>query len=148
MAIRTITAANAVFMLTAGALYPVAQQLANYMADDVFDTDDVDISETVMGVDGNLSVGFVNNPVDQTIYIMPDSATSDLFDNIYSAQKAAGEVIVLTATVTLPGPQKKFACTKGVLKRLKPIPSVKKVVQGRPFRITWQSVLPTLYTGS
>ncbi len=142
MAIRTITAATAVYMLTVGTLFPVPQKLGGYMADDVFDTDDVDISETVMGVDGNLSVGYIPNPVEQTIYIMPDSPTTDLFDVWYAAQQLAREVIVCSATVYLPGPQKKYACTKGVLKRLKPIPSVKKVVQGQPYRLTWQSVLP------
>lgn len=142
MTIRTITAANSIFMLTIGALFSAPQQLAGFMADDVFDTDDVDISETVMGVDGNLSVGYIPNPVEQTIYLMPDSPSTDIFDAWYAAQLAAREAVIATATVYLPGPQKKYACTKGVLKRLKPIPSVKKVVQGQPYRITWQSVLP------
>lgn len=142
MAIRTITAANSVYMLTVGTLFPTAQQLEGFMADDVFDTDDVDVAETIMGVDGNLSVGYIPNPVEQTIYIMPDSPTSDLFDAWYAATKAAREVIVASATVWLPGPQKKYACAKGVLKRIKPIPAVKKTVQGVPYRLTWQSVLP------
>lgn len=148
MAIRTITAATAVLMLTAGSLYPVPQQLGGFMADDIFETDDVDISETVMGVDGNLSVGYIPNPVEQTIYLMPDSVSTDLFDAIYAAQLAAKEVIICSMTAYLPGPQKKYACTKGVLKRLKPIPSVKKVVQGQPYRFTWQSVLPMPNTSS
>lgn len=146
--IRTITAANSVFMLTVGTLFPTAQQLGGFMADDVFDTDDIDISETVMGVDGNLSVGYIPNPVEQTIHIMPDSPTSDLFDAWYAAQLAAREVIICSATIWLPGPQKKYACVKGVLKRTKPIPGVKKVVQGVGYRLTWQSVLPAPNTTS
>jgi len=146
MTIRTITAANSVFMLTVGALYPTPQKLGGFMADDVFDTDDVEISETVMGVDNNLSVGYIPNPVEQNIAIMPDSPTSDLFDAWYAAQLAAREVIVCSASIWLPGPQKKYACVKGVLKRTKPIPSVKKVVQGVVYRLTWQSILPVPYT--
>lgn len=146
MPIRTITAANSVYMLTVGTLFPSPQKLGGYMADDVFETDDVEISETVMGVDGNMSVGYIPNPVEQNISIMPDSTTSDLFDTWYAAQEAAREVIVCSASIWLPGPQKKYACVKGVLKRTKPIPSVKKVVQGVAYRITWQSVLPVPYT--
>src|SRR6185312_16410010 len=77
----TITAANSVFALTITGLYPAPQILHGYAADDAFSTNAVETAETVMGLDGHLSGGFIFNPVKQTIVLMPDSASLDAFNN-------------------------------------------------------------------
>ena len=51
---KTLTAANSVILLTIPSLFPVAQQLQGFSAEDVFDTDQLDTAETMMGVDGKL----------------------------------------------------------------------------------------------
>ena len=69
----TITAANSKFALSITNLYMSPQLLQGYATDDAFTTDTPDLAETVMGVDGHLSAGYVFNAVNMTISIMPDS---------------------------------------------------------------------------
>lgn len=136
----TITAANSIFALTITGLYPAPQVLHGYAADDAFATDALESAETVMGLDGHLSGGYVFNPVKQTIVLMPDSASLDVFNNWSLAQMASREVLVANASISLPAIGKKYVLTRGFLTSHKPIPDVKKVLQSVQYQITWGSV--------
>jgi hypothetical protein len=137
---KTLTAANSVFALTITGLYPAPQVLHGYAADDAFATDALESAETVMGLDGHLSGGYVFNPVKQTIVLMPDSASLDVFNNWSLAQMASREVLVANASISLPAIGKKYVLTRGFLTSHKPIPDVKKVLQSVQYQITWGSV--------
>jgi len=139
---KTITAANSVFMLSIRGLYPVPQQLEGYTADAAFDTDTATPAETVIGVDGKMSAGFVPYLSTQTISIMPDSDSSLLFENWLAAMKAAREVYYADGVISLPAVKRKYTLTKGVLSSIVAIPGVRRVLQGRPFQITWGSIDP------
>lgn len=136
----TITAANSIFALTITGLYPAPQVLHGYAADDAFTTDALESAETVMGLDGHLSGGFIFNPVKQTIVLMPDSDSLDVFNNWSLAQMASREVLVANASISLPAIGKKYVLTRGFLTSHKPIPDVKKVLQSVQYQITWGSV--------
>lgn len=137
----TITAANSVYALSVTGLYASPQILKGYAADDAFATEAVETAETVMGIDGHLSGGFVFNPVKQIIHIMPDSESLDIFDNWRLAQVGTREVYVANAAITLPAIGKKYALTRGFLTSFRPIPEVKKTLQPIEFEITWGSVI-------
>lgn len=148
MAEKTITAANSVYMLSIIPIFAVPVRLQGFTADAAFETEDVEPAETPMGVDGHMSIGYVPTPTMQTISIMPDSPSDAIFDAWMQYNKAAREHTVANAVISLPGPQKAYICTRGVLSRITQINAVRKVMQGRTFRITWQSVDPTPYVGS
>ncbi|HEV2540194.1 MAG TPA: hypothetical protein VGU03_10855 [Frateuria sp.] len=138
---QTITAANSVFALAITGLYPSPQILHGYAADDCFSTEDVEIVETVMGVDGHLSGGFIFNPTKQVIVLMPDSDSLEIFNNWALAMKATQEVLIANATVSLPAIGKKYVATRGFLTKYKPIPDVKKVLQPVRYEITWNTIV-------
>ena len=137
-----ITSANAVFMLTIPSVLPIPQQIQGFAADDIFDFDDVDATDIVMGVDGILSGGMIFAPKPQNISLQADSASIALFDAWYNAQQAATAVFPAQGLVTLTSVGKSFALITGFLSRYKPVPDAKKILQPQKFRITWQSVLP------
>lgn len=137
---KTITAANSVFALAITGLYPAPQTLHGYAADDAFATEAVETAETVMGIDGHLSGGFIFNPVKQTIVLMPDSTSIDIFNNWSLAQLASREVLIANASISLPAIGKKYVLTRGFLTSHKPIPDVKKVLQAVQYQITWGNV--------
>ncbi|MEG3386750.1 hypothetical protein V5H41_22315, partial [Salmonella enterica] len=56
---NTITAADAIITLTVNNLYPSGVQLQGFAADNVYGTDPLVLAETVRGIDGKLSAGFV-----------------------------------------------------------------------------------------
>lgn len=136
----TITAANSQFSLAIADLYPSPQTLQGYAADDAFSTESVDIAETVMGIDGHLSGGFVFNPTQQTITIMPDSPSLEIFENWQSATKAVREVYVANAVIILPAIDRKFTLKRGFLVGAPPITSVRKTLQPLQYRVHWESV--------
>lgn len=142
---KTITSANSIFLLGITGLYPTAQLLQGYMADAAFDVDATDVSEIVLGVDGNMSYGWVPRTYTQTISLMPDSSSSTLFEDWSLQQDAAQEVFPAFGSITIPGLQRQYVLANGVLKNIKAIPGAKKVLEGRPFMIVWNNITPQPY---
>jgi hypothetical protein len=141
----TITAANAVYALSVVGLFDVPQVLQGYTADAAFDTEAAEPAETVMGVDGHMSAGYTPYVTRQTISIMPDSPSSVIFENWLAAQKSARDVFFANATISMRSVGRKYTLTRGVLSSIMAIPGARKVLQGRPFIITWQDISPAAF---
>jgi hypothetical protein len=140
----TITSANSVFTISVPGLFPVPQQLKGYSAERAWNTDNVDLAETQMGVDGRLTAGYTPNPVKQTISLQADSPSKKIFTAIRNATKASRNVYYISGTIDLPSTGESFICRKGVLQAMKPLPDAGKVLQPMDFMIVWESVDPTL----
>ena len=138
----SITSANSILMLSISALYAVPQQIQGYSVDDIYDTEPLEVAETMMGVDGFLSGGFVNSPVRQGINLQADSGSMAIFENWYNSQKSIQDLYYANATITLPSLGKKWQMTRGILTTYPLLPDAKKVLQPRKMAITWQSILP------
>lgn len=141
----TITSANSVFQLAVTDLYPVAQKLQGYAADDAFVAEAIDMAEVVMGVDGHMSAGFVFAPVPQTITIMPDSPSLEIFEAIMNATQTAREVYRCNATIVLPAIGRKYSLKNGVLTRAPQMPGVRKTLQPVAFTMTWEKITAEVY---
>jgi hypothetical protein len=139
---RTITSANSVFTLVVPDVFPVPQTLAGYAVDDAFDSDDVEASEAMMGVDGLLSAGFTPFITVQKVHFMADSPSILLFDAWLGAEEAAQEVFFAQATIYLPSVGKGYTFTNGVLTNARKLPDAKKVLQAQSYTIKWESVNP------
>jgi hypothetical protein len=140
----SITAASAIVMFTIPGIFVTPQQLQGFAADDVFDTDPLESAETMMGVDGKLSAGFVFVPTLHNYALQADSPSIFIFDTWWNAQQIAHEVFFANATVLLTSVGKKWAMTNGILSNYKPLPDAKKVLQPQRFRVTWESSLPAV----
>ena len=136
----SITAANAIFSLSINKLITAPQILYGFAADDIFDTESLEIGEVMMGVDGFLSAGYVHTPVKQTISLMADSPSMRLFEDWYKAQQASGEIYFAQGNVTLSSINRQYILTKGVMTNYSPISDVKKLLQPRKFSLVWESV--------
>lgn len=139
---NTITSANSVYTLVIPGLYSAGVNLQGYMADAAFETDAADVAELVRGVDGVLSGGFVFFNTNQTISIMPDSPSSVVFENWLAAEKAQQEKIVASGSISIPSVGRKYALSQGYLFRIVQVPAARRVLQGRPFVISWGDVSP------
>jgi len=140
---RSITAANAIYMLSIIPVFPIPVQLQGFSADDVFGTDPQTVAETSMGVDGKLSAGFVFNAVNQNVTLQADSASNDVFDAWQTAQQVIKDTYRAQAVITLTAIGRKWTLTNGVLTTYPPLPDAKKVLQPRRFGITWEAVFPS-----
>ena len=143
-AASTITSANSVVSITVPNLFPVPVQLFGYSADKAWDTAQLVVTETQIGVDGRKTAGIVYNPVKQTFALQADSPSVAVFEQIYAAQRAARDVYYLYAVITLPATGESYICNKGTLEDYNPIASAGRVLKEREFSINWGNVQPTL----
>lgn len=114
--------------LTVEALFPQAQRLQGYSADDAFDTEAVENGEYSMGIDGKLSAGFVWNEVPFTITLQADSPSLTLFEQVYQYEQSNRTKLTNNLTVSLPAVSKRYDFKSGFMRSYK-APSGKKILQ-------------------
>ena len=144
MSSTTITSANSVVTLSVAGLFPVPQQLHGYSADRAWETGQVVMTESQIGVDGRKTAGFVFNQVDQTFTLQADSPSRQIFQSIVNAMKAAREIFYISGTITLPATGESFICVKGTLKDANALPDGGRVLQAVKYVIEWQRIDSTL----
>ena len=136
----SITSANAVLILTVPDAFIFQVQLQNFSADDIFSVDNLQRKEVVMGVDGFLSAGRVNNSVKMGVTLMADSDSLRAFEAWDAAEQALNDVAYGFMQVDLPSVNRSYACVKGALDSINPMPSAGKTLKSRQYSITWESI--------
>lgn len=137
----TITSANSAFSLAVTNLYPAPQRIQGYAADDAFSSDAVEMAEIVMGVDGHMSGGFVFNPTELKVAIMPDSPSLEFFENWMTAQRTAREVYYCNGSISVPSIKRKYSLMNGILKSGNKMVNAKKVLEAVTFTIAFEQVI-------
>lgn len=140
---RTLTSANSRLYLSVATIYPAQTLLQGYTADDITDTDAVQPAQTVKGLDGRLSAGFIPFAVTQNITLQGDSVSNDLFENVLEYEKTASEKYVFTGLLVIPATMRQYALTRGFLTSIQQTPALRNLVQPRRYTITWESVTPS-----
>lgn len=142
---NTITSADSIFALTVTNLFPSAQTLEGYAADAMFALGDTEMAVSVRGADGKLSGGFVFGEYLQTITIMPDSPSRELFETWQLTSLTSKAVFRCNATIILPAIGRKFTLTNGILQRVKAIPDAQRVLQAMTIQINWENCVGEAY---
>lgn len=141
-----ITSADAILMFTQPVLFPTPQQIQGFATDDIYDTDQIKSLEALMGVDGNISFGFVFVPMMQNYALQADSVSVSFFETLFTQQYAAKTAYPVNATIALPSLGKKYVMNNGGLSGYKPTADAKRVLQPMKFQVTWQSILPAPFS--
>lgn len=139
---QDITSANAVFIISCPGVFAAPQQLQGFSTDDIYSTDPMEIAETLLGVDGQISAGVTSVPVVTGISLMAGSPSSPVFDAIYTQSRAQQAIYFIQGTLKLISINMKYNLINGVLVTYPPIPDGKKILQPRKFTIRWESVIP------
>lgn len=138
-----VSAADLVYMLNVPGVFPNGPiQIQGFATDEVLDIPQMKSAETMMGVDGILSVGFVFVPVIQTISLQADSASNDIIDTWWAQMQATLQSYLATATIIMPQIGTKYNLVGGILTGYKPLSNAKRLLQPRTHEITWQSIAP------
>ena len=136
----SITSANSNFTISAAGLIPAPTKLDGYATDDAWDTEDIELAEVVIGVDGKKSAGYVNALVTMTLHFQADSDSIELFDEIIRQTKLQQETFRLDGQLIVPATSKVYECVNGTLTRGKVLPDGKKTLQARTFTIVWEAI--------
>ena len=86
-ALGNITSANSVLVLGVEQLHPVGVQLTNFAPDQMLSSDDMEIAQARMGVDGGLAAGYVANPFSLTITLEASSPSLTVMQSLLMAMK-------------------------------------------------------------
>lgn len=138
----TLTVANSVLALTTEALFPAAQILNGYAADDIFGFDAVENGEYSMGIDGRLSAGFVFNEIPFTLTFQADSNALALFEQIWSYEVTNRTKLSQNLTVTLPANGKRYDLKNGFMRSYK-APDGKKTLQPAVVQLVFARIEPS-----
>lgn len=136
-----ITSANAVIIISVPLLLPVPQQLQGFAVDDIYDTDEIAETDTLMGADGILSGGKVFAAIPQNFMLQADSPSISFFDAWAAGQNVQIGAFAAQATTTFPNLGRSFTMVNGYLERRKALPDAKRVLQPQRFRIVWNRVI-------
>lgn len=137
-----ITSANATLALTIATVFPTPQVLQGFAADDVYDVPAIASVETLMGVDGVLSAGFIFVEIEQEITLQADSPSNAIFDTWWTQMVASLTTFAAQGIIKLPAIQTKFTMTNGFLISYKPAPQARRILQPRKYRIRWNQIAP------
>lgn len=136
-----ITSANATLVLAIPLLLPVPQQIQGFSAEDIFTTAPVVPVETMMGLDGALSGGFVPTEKKFEITLMAGSASNTFFDAWIAGMYAAYQAVAASGSLSLPSIGRFYTLTNGFLTRHPPIADGRKILQPRRFEITFENIV-------
>ena len=140
----TITSANSVVTITVPGLFAAPVQLQGYSAERAWNSNQQELAETQMGVDGRQTAGYVPNPVEQTFSLQADSPSKTIFNQIARAMQSSRGIYYISMDISLPSTGEAFTGVRGVLINFKAIPDAAKVLQPMDFAIRWESLTPTL----
>ena len=135
-----ITSANTVLILSVPLLFPAPVQIQGFSTDDIFTVAPVVPIETMMGLDGNLSGGYMPTKKEMEIVLMASSPSNAFFDAIQAFQDANFVALSLFGSLSLPSNGRFFSLNNGFHTRYPPTPDARKVLQPRRFQITWESM--------
>ena len=138
---QDITSANAALIISCPGVFQ-AQQIQGFASDDVYAVDPLEIGQTVMGVDGQLSAGFVFNPVSVKYSLQAGSPSVTLFDTLYQQSLQNEQVYWLQGSIRLFSTNNKYTLTNGVLTNYPPVPDAGKILKPRVFTVVWERITP------
>lgn len=140
----SITSANAKLTLTVRNSVGIVVgpfTVEGYAEDAAFATETVDAAEARMGVDGKMAGGYLPRITRHTISLMANSPSIALMEAWDNAQRVLGDVLVADGFLAAPSLGRAYACVKGILTRLTPIPEARRTFSTPVvYEISWESV--------
>lgn len=137
----TLTSANAVLTAQIEALYPTAQQIQGFAADDAFGFSEVENGEYSMGIDGKLSAGFVYNEIPFTVTVQADSPSLVLFENVWNYEVANRTKLAQDWTIVIPALGRRYTLSNGFMRSYK-APDGKKILQPAVVQLVFGRIAP------
>lgn len=135
-----ITSANSKLRIVVPAYYPGGFDVDDYAADNMFETGALQNAEEQMSADGKYHAGFVFNPTEFTINLMPTSNAGNLVDDWMAAERTAITKFACNAVLTVPALGAKWNFVNGILFTWTPTPPGRRVLQPRPAVFHFESI--------
>lgn len=136
----SITSANSSLVMNATAAGLTNVLCDEYAADAMFSTEAVTNAEIQFTADGKMKAGYVFNPQNFTLNIMPTSDFAAALDRISSYEKTALDKIQLNFVLSIPALDETYYFTNGVINTWGRAPSAARVLQPRVATFAFESI--------
>lgn len=136
---QSITSANAKFTLIIPGVYSSGVLLDNFAVDDMFEAEEVELTESRIGADGQAVGGYVFNMTNMPINFQANSDGILVFQAWKQAQDSQRDIIVAQAAIIMPALGLKAALNDGFLGPMPAFPPHKKVAENWRGQIRWGS---------
>lgn len=137
-----ITSANSSAVLTVEELYPAGIVLQKYGTDQMITQDEVTYAESRMSLDGHLVGGFVITSRMLNMTFEPDSPSLKGINQLLKAQETGLCIYKLGLVITIPSIKKTFNYSNGLVKKGKPFPDLKKILDPVTFSFEFEKCEP------
>ena len=137
----TLTSANSILSLGVQGVFNTPQTIQGFEVDDGVLSQAVQRAEVRQGLDGYMAGGKVYNPYVVDIHLMPTSPSWQFFEAVQNAQEGAGEVFQFFGSLTIPGVNRFYSMTNGIMTSETPFAAVRKTLQPLVFQITFESIV-------
>lgn len=128
MAVGNITSANATLTMVVEELFPAGISLEQFATDQSFSQEQNQISETRMGVDGQMVAGYVPNIKVVTVMLEASSPSFSAMVDLHRAMEKARTIYPVTLTARIPSINQNVTWTNGVLHDSTPVPAANQVL--------------------
>jgi hypothetical protein len=142
---KSITSADIIFVLSVPELGIIGHKLQGFAVDKAFDTDAKTFAETIVGVDGKISAGYIASKGTMHITLQADSDSIDVMNVILEASQTARRVYALSGNITIPAVNRSFTLTKGFIVTGKIVPDAKKMLDPIDYTIDWESMRTSIF---
>ena len=132
---KTLTATDAIVSVKVDNLFPVPQIIDGFEIDNAFQLSDINIAQTVLTLDGELTGGYVPSIVDFTINVLPVSLSKQFFVDWMQASKTNQTMFKATFNITIPGEKASYILTDVILVTGKILPSVNSILQPVSYKV-------------
>lgn len=136
-----ITSANSKLRIIVPAYYPGGFDVDDYATDNMFETGALQNKEDAMSADGKYHAGFIFNPTEFTVNLMPTSTASSLIDDWYAAERASITTFQCNAVLAVPALGAKWNFVNGVIYSWTPVPPGRRILQPRPAVFHFESAV-------
>ncbi len=139
MSLNNISSANASAILTVESLYPSGIVLEQFSTDQSLEMQEVEYSQTRMGIDGKMASGFIPSIKSVTVHLEASSPSLIALSQLAEMMQQNRTTYACTLLVQIPSLSKMYTFTNGVLKSGKVFPDNKKVLEPVNFKFDFEA---------
>lgn len=123
-----ITSANAIAIMIVSKIYPQGLYLQRFSTDQSISSDDVQLTETRMGVDGRMAAGYIPAIKPVSIAFEANSPSISSINFVAKMMETLRAPLDHKLIITVPSVGRIYTYTGGVLKNWKTFPDMKKIL--------------------
>lgn len=110
-----ITSANAKLIFTCEELYPSGVEIQQFSTNQAFSSENIQVAETRMGVDGHMAAGYVPNIKVVTVQLEASSTSRRYFEQVQKAMIANQRPYKCSLTAIIPSIGEQVIWSEGVM---------------------------------